>query len=111
MHREICSNCRRGNCTLGIGPNNLAVIECPDCDGSGCDECGETGQVTIDQCALDYTRGLGQLANLATYAEKGMLPLPGPLLDQPAWFVAFWHFLQSQLTKIENEKLERVSRR
>ena len=52
-----------------------------------------------------------ELANLATYAERGMLPNAGTILDQPAWFVDFWHNLQSHLTRIENEKIERVRRR
>lgn len=69
------------------------------------------GQVELTVCGAEYTRGLGELANIASYAEKGMLPQPGTILDQSAWFIDFWHSLQSQLNKVEAEKLERVRRR
>ena len=43
---EVCGGCRRGWSVLIIpegGGSPIAVSECPECGGSGCEDCGERG--------------------------------------------------------------------
>jgi hypothetical protein len=62
-------------------------MECPECNGAGCDECGNTGQFTIIGCPNKFCRDVVKVTRLADLFEKGLPPIAGGALDQAAWFL------------------------
>lgn len=63
--------------------------ECPICDGRGCDECGDTGQIELTICPLKFVPAdVWELLGSAELYEKGLPPVAGGSLDQAAAFVA-----------------------
>jgi hypothetical protein len=41
---------------------------------------------------------------MASYADKGILPVAGGLLDQSAWFFNLWMLVDNETKKIEQEQ-------
>jgi hypothetical protein len=74
------------------------------CDGVGCDECDD-GWFELTQCATRYIDSYIVTAiNMASYADKGILPVAGGLLDQSAWFFNLWMMVDNETKKIEQEQ-------
>lgn len=64
-------------------------MECPGCDGKGCDECDEKGTTDITCCPLQYiTSDIWQGIELADMFRKGLPPIAGGTLDQLYNFVS-----------------------
>jgi hypothetical protein len=80
------------------------LIECPLCSGEGCDQCND-GMFELTQCATQYIdHHLVTAINLAAYADKGLLPTSGGMLDQSAWFFSVWLAIDNDTKKIEADQ-------
>lgn len=92
-----------------------AGIECIACNGSGigderkdCIECEGKGVFELTECPRVYVgRAMTDEINLASWAQKGHLPEPGGMLDQPAWFVDMWGALDQDQNQIEADRRKR----
>jgi len=80
---------------------------CHVCDGQGCSEC-ENGFHVVKQCP---TAEIGQkvlnLINLIIFANKGHLPKPGTILEQPAKFIHSWQAFNRDKEFIDEERRRR----
>ncbi len=104
-----CKRCRGQTCESGITKDTPAIIECPCCDGEGCNECDD-GFFSVEICCRNYVDGyLVRAINMACHAEKGMLPVAGGILDQSAWFVAVWSALTNEQNAIDAERWKELS--
>ena len=87
-------------------------IPCIECDESGldndrkpCEACDGTGFFKVAKCPKEYVgHRVSVASNGLSYLDKGILPDPGGLNDQPAWTVATWDALQSDCQRIEEER-------
>ena len=61
-------------------------MECPSCDGRGCDECNN-GHFALKVCPNKYSGELISAIDLFDCYENGVLPIAGGALDQSAWFI------------------------
>ncbi len=61
-------------------------MECPACDGEGCEECDD-GQYKVIGCPNAYCREVIPAVNMVDLFEKGLPPIAGGVLDQAAWFI------------------------
>jgi len=78
-------------------------MECPACDGVGCDQCDE-GSVGVTECPNKYCRDIAPLVPLADMLDKGLLPIAGGLLDQAAWFIQAARLLERDEERIKAER-------
>lgn len=78
-------------------------IECPSCDGQGCDECAH-GFVRVIGCPNNYCREVATAISLFSLFDKGLPPIAGGVLDQSAWFIEASKVMQSEQNKIEAER-------
>lgn len=81
-------------------------MTCTICEGAGCDECKQTGNMLITECGRKATRHLVSAVNMAMHAAKGTLPVAGGILDQSAWFVALWNAFDNDMAMIRKEDSE-----
>ena len=82
----LCRGCSDKHCRDKGTEQEPIELECPACDGSGCDECNE-GRFTVIDCPNKYCRDVAQVANLSDLFSKGIPPIAGGALDQSAWFM------------------------
>ena len=82
----LCKQCTSKSCN-DLGTDNEPIeIECPACNGQGCDDCND-GSVKIVGCPNTYCRPMIPAINLIDLFGKGVLPVAGGALDQSAWFL------------------------
>jgi hypothetical protein len=77
-------------------------MQCPGCNGPGCDECRQSGACQIDCCPLEYIGwDTWELLDYAILYEKGLPPIAGGAMDQTAYFIAAarWIFEEMQYWK------------
>ena len=103
---ELCKGCK-DRCNK-IHEGGAIAIQCPQCGSDGCDDC-EDGMFHVRECPKEYVGDLAAAINLVSLAEHA-LPVAGGLLDQSAWFVSLWQTLDSEMAKISNERMDRISR-
>jgi len=77
-------------------------MECPQCDGFGCDECNQ-GQIRIDGCPQQYCKEIVQSIGLIDLFNKGLPPIAGGTLDQSVWFLEAVNVLSNAETQAKNE--------
>lgn len=83
----------------------VARVTCAACDGSGCDECEQTGEVKLYRCPTSHnTRDVAAMFEALAWTEKGVLPVAGGLVDQAAGFVAFCRVVSAERGKIERAR-------
>ena len=83
---ELCRSCSDGKCrSIGTEQEPLA-IECPSCDGEGCDHCSD-GSVDVVGCPNKFCGEVSQVVRLGDLFSKGLPPVSGGVLDQSAWFI------------------------
>lgn len=77
-------------------------MECPSCDGEGCDECID-GEFGISGCPNSYCRSVISTIDLIELFEKGLPPVSGGVLNQSASFLnaAKYFAIQNQLAKAD----------
>lgn len=67
--------------------------------------------VQIDACPRAYVgHDITDAVNMAGMCRNGIMPIPGGLLDQSAWFVDLWQRMDSERAKIDAERIERMKR-
>jgi hypothetical protein len=101
---ELCRGCAAG-CRANL---DQYEIECPVCNGSGCVECNH-GKWRIPECPNEIAKSLGNFFELATLLDKGLPPMPGGALNQPAWFIRAYTRYKSELAEIQNERISRFN--
>ena len=101
----LCKHCTNKSCNdLGTETEPIE-IECPACDGNGCDECN-LGAIKIMGCPNTFCREVTQAVNLADLFEKGMPPISGGALDQSAWFIESVRVLSNEESALRAESYE-----
>jgi len=79
-------------------------IECPQCRGSGCDECEDRGVFQIDGCPNTYCQSIAVFPRYADLFEKGLPPVAGGALDQAAWFLEAVQILSSDESEMRAQR-------
>lgn len=70
------------------------AIECPSCDGRGCEHCKD-GMMEIDGCPKAACRGIGIVIDAIEMFNKGLAPVVGGSLDQAYSFIQAAKFYES----------------
>ena len=79
-------------------------MRCNGCDGKGCDDCGDTGEILITQCPLDFiTDDVWRVIEMAGFFEKGIPPVSGGVLDQAQSFLDAAAFIFSESSYWKNK--------
>jgi hypothetical protein len=97
---ELCRNCTNKECVDAGTDSEPIEIDCPSCDGKGCDEC-VMGFVRIVGCPNQYCREMVPLIELADLFAKGIPPVSGGALDQSAWFLSASKVLANEENSIK----------
>lgn len=85
------------------------TIECPVCNGVGCNECVD-GEMEINECPQKFVGNeMIKAINLAGMCGQGDWPVEGGLLKQAAWFLDLKRTMDSEQNKIEAEQMEKAS--
>ena len=83
-----------------------ADIECPSCDGDGCQEC-DGGHFRLTSCPSQFIgQELIQDIRIVTSSEQH-LPVAGGLLDQSAWWFNLREMLKREESMIQEEQAKR----
>ena len=83
---KLCRQCSGKKCN-DIGTEAEPIdIECPACNGGGCDQCDE-GYYRVIGCPNGYCGDMKRAIPLIDLFNKGMAPVAGGVLDQAAWFI------------------------
>jgi hypothetical protein len=88
----LCRQCTSKQCNPDY---QHADIECPSCNGRGCDECN-MGLIRLGKCPNKDCSDMYQVIQLADLFEKGIMPIQGGALDQSSWFVDAVSYLKSE---------------
>ena len=83
---KVCRGCSDRKCVDKGTETQPIQIECPSCNGGGCDGCDD-GYVSIIGCPNEFCRDIVPAVNLADLFDKGLPPVAGGALDQAAWFI------------------------
>lgn len=81
-------------------------IECPVCDGAGCDQCSH-GVFAIDGCPNTFCASMVTPIDLFDMFANGLPPIAGGVLDQAASFVNAARFFECEESKVRNERSSR----
>jgi hypothetical protein len=92
----LCRNCTSKKCNPDY---QFAEIECPSCNGQGCDECA-MGLIRLSECPNKECSDMFQVVQLADLFEKGVMPIAGGALDQSAWFVDAVNILKADESRV-----------
>lgn len=93
----ICRNCLPGKCTDRPSESEPALLTCPACDGAGCAECEERGELVIVGCPAEQIGADVLLAlEMIRLLDKGLPPLAGGALDQTAVFLDAARFVWTE---------------
>ena len=98
----ICKACG-GSCVDPPTEQLPAEIECPNCNGRGCEYC-QHGHFQLTECPQRYAAGMAEAINMASMCGNGAWPVAGGLLDQAAWFTDLWCRLRSEESRIDAER-------
>jgi hypothetical protein len=81
--------------------------ECQACGGKGCAACFMTGQQTVTQCPMSLLDSESQgVMRMARYAERGVLPRTGALLEQREWDAFAIEFVWAEQARALNERYD-----
>lgn len=95
---ELCKSC--GLVCGHDYQNGVSQIECPLCNGNGCNECND-GFFMLDKCPREYIGDEFTMAvNLATQSGQGDWPVVGGLLDQSSWFMSLKQHLDYDISRV-----------
>lgn len=99
----MCKACSDSQCRSEGSEQEPIDIDCPSCDGEGCDKCDD-GVVHITECPNKYCRDLSQVVILAEMMDKGVMPVAGGLLDQSSWLLQAARILDRDEARIKAER-------
>lgn len=102
----LCRSCTRGHCRSLSTEHSRVEIECPVCDGAGCDQC-DNGVFAVDGCPNAFCSSMVTPIDLFELFGKGLPPISGGVLDQSASFVHASQFFESEELKVRNERSSR----
>ncbi|HUS38334.1 MAG TPA: hypothetical protein VMX74_02735 [Pirellulales bacterium] len=102
---ELCKSCS-GKCREIVSPEFPAEVECPVCDGDGCEECND-GYFQFTECPSKFI-GPELISDIQIVtASEQHLPVVGGLLDQSAWWFELRQLLKSEENRIQEEQQKR----
>jgi len=99
---KLCQKCNDKECKDKGTDSDPIEIECPLCNGNGCDECND-GSWVLDGCPNQYCSELVQFVSMADLFAEGLPPIAGGSLDQAASFVDAVRTLKSEEQRIKAE--------
>jgi hypothetical protein len=94
------------NCRSLSTAESRVEIECPVCDGDGCEECND-GVFELDGCPNSFCSPIVRSLDLFDLFEKGLPPVAGGVLDQSQSFVEASQFFESEEGKVKHERSSR----
>lgn len=99
----LCRSCTSGNCK-DLGTKEQPIdIECPQCNGEGCDQCVD-GVFKLDGCPNKFCSSVVNAIDLIELFAKGLAPITGGVLDQSAKFIHAARFFDNEERRIKNER-------
>lgn len=108
---------RRRGCEGPTADAPLYGSTCPRCwgnlprSGAVCGRCNGAGIVLHHRCPGPASRGLEEFANAwSDLRERHLLPAPGVMRDQTAWFVLATRAADAELAAIRAEQQEKDRR-
>lgn len=104
----LCRGCNRGYCRADKDEGLEVGIECPVCDGIGCEACSD-GEFKVAGCPNAYCSSIVPALELIDLFHKGMAPVAGGTLDQSASFIRVARLMESEEAKVSNERSSRNS--
>lgn len=94
---QLCDSCR-GRCKDDQG----VVIECPTCEGKGCEECDD-GKFELATCPHSFIGDTFMLVQLSDLFDKGMAPIAGGVLDQSVQFLKLHRMFRNEVILSQKE--------
>ena len=95
-------------CRTEATADNPIDIECPQCNGHGCDQCDE-GYVRLDGCPNTFCASVVPVIDVIDMIAKGLLPVAGGTLDQSASLIQAARWFESEEARVKNEQFGRNS--
>lgn len=87
-------------------------LQCVNCSGKGCEECGTTGWLVIDRCPHSMVDArVAEIVRYADLYEKGLPPVAGGALDQCQGFVDACVFLMREKELVKCSESRSMQRR
>lgn len=72
-------------------------MECPECEGKGCEECAKTGKMELTECPLAFAGSeVWAVIEAAALFKHGLAPVHGGMLDQAATFIDAARFIWAE---------------
>ena len=102
----LCRSCTRGHCRSLSDSLSTIEIECPVCDGTGCEDCSN-GVFPIDGCPNSFCAAMVTPIDLFDMFGKGLPPIAGGVLDQAVSFVHAAQFFAGEENKVRNDRSSR----
>ena len=99
----LCRSCTRGKCRNISTDQEPIGIECPDCEGEGCEHCTD-GEFRIEGCPNSFCSSIVTTLDVIDMWSKGMPPIDGGVLDQSASFVRAVHWFEAEERKVRNDR-------
>lgn len=100
---KLCRHCTVKQCKDKGTAAEPIEIECPTCNGQGCEHCNE-GYIRIDGCPNQQCGDIAFVVKLADLFDKGMPPVQGGALDQSAWFLDAVAILRNDEAAVKAEE-------
>ena len=99
----MCKDCTGSQCK-DIGTKELPIeIECPNCNGIGCDRCVD-GVFELDGCPNKYCSSVVNAIDLFELFAKGLPPISGGALDQSANFIQASRYFENEERRVKHER-------
>lgn len=102
----LCRTCTHGTCRSLSTEESRIEIECPTCDGAGCDQCND-GVYELDGCPNAVCSKMVQPIDMFDLFQKGLPPVTGGVLDQSVSFVNASRWFENEEAKVRNERSSR----
>ena len=104
----LCRSCNRSKCYSLSTEAAPIEIECPECDGVGCNACHD-GVFVLDGCPNSYCSSVVGSLELFDLFTDGIPPVAGGALDQSVSFLAASRFFRNEEAKVRNDRISRNS--
>lgn len=99
---QLCRHCSDKRCEDKGTDAEPIKIQCPCCNGAGCEECA-FGDFVVKGCPNEYCSSVVSAASLVDLFEKGLPPIAGGALDQSVWFLEAARILRNDEAQIRAE--------
>ncbi len=102
----LCKSCSGKQCRNLSTEDNPIDIECPSCNGFGCELCDD-GYVRLDGCPNQMCAPVVPVIDIIDMIGKGHLPIAGGTLDQSVSIIQAARWFESEENKVRNEQFSR----